>query len=1055
MHPAVLQFNHIGSASLLASFGSLAGLAGLLLWTGVLGGILRLVRFLIQTIVQCGFFLWKTLLSWADWPALLVLVLIVQAAGCAANAVHPLLVLLCGLALLFVGVTTSLAYVFIDLERDEVARGYKALHKPLIGQQLAVNLVRFGRKVGVPLLITATIGTVGGFALFNQGLYNTIGEGWYSLGEDHGAPGFLDFLAYTLINLFRVVDLLNIAQAYNYIHVTYVHQARWPAATLLVLFRSFFTLVLLEQIFTLLRRQKLLMETINDFWSPHPPIHERARGSLPQHGVAAVRALLLSLRTIKVLTAEQRAFIPLILADIGPGALPVLMRRLADPHADVRAVAAATLGQLHAVDAVPALARLAHDDSEWVRQSLAEALGLIGAAAAHTRRPRRFLRRALRTSGRWLWYQLHRKKPARPTPAPDPIVLAVTTLRAALADPVAAVRIQAARSLGLLGSAAATAARELIARLHDDEEVVRGEAAEALGKIGALLEDTVPALVELLHDPNASLQVSAARALGLLKEKGAPAVAALIPLLQEQDETIRTAAAEAIGQIGTLDDENLADLTGGLASRDNLVRAQTAEVLGAIGPAAAEAAPVLADALSDPNDHVRAKAAAALGALGEDAGAAVPQLVRALRDQDNWVSALAAEALGEIGEPAAAAVPALVRSLGHMNPQVRANAARALGKIGPPARSAVAALAKVAQEDEDDVRCPALAALGAIGDLPPAPAQTLLGALEDANPKVRAAAVEAVGQRLELKEASLPLLLRLLDDATDVVKVELTRALPTVAGAAPAVISGLTRWLTDNDPVVQAHAAQALGKLGAAAAGAVEALVRVARIGEAEVREQALRALALIQPPEAPRAFRDGIHDAVPAIRKVASAGLVKAATIPAAIVPALIEALHDPEIQVRANAAQALARLTPPPAAALAPLIECTQEPDDGLRLHAALALRDAAFAQAGAAFQRLLGDHNPRLRLLAADYLLRQDAADAPAAAVVAEALADSRPRIRRAALDLIDSLGERGVGFLDLLEGRVAAELEPEVSDRLAGVTERLRVHRLEPQTPVAPA
>ena len=84
------------------------------------------------------------------------------------------------------GVTTCLAYMFIDLERYEVGRGYKAMHNPLKGQALAVNLIRYGPVVGVPLLAGAAAAAIGGFAMLNQGLYHTIGQNWYVLGPRRG-----------------------------------------------------------------------------------------------------------------------------------------------------------------------------------------------------------------------------------------------------------------------------------------------------------------------------------------------------------------------------------------------------------------------------------------------------------------------------------------------------------------------------------------------------------------------------------------------------------------------------------------------------------------------------------------------------------------------------------------------------------------------------------------------------------------------------------------------------------------------------------------------------
>ena len=59
-----------------------------------------------------------------------------------------------GLAL---GVVACLAFMFIDVERYEVARGYKAMHDPVKGQKLAVELARHGQRVGLPLLASLSL----------------------------------------------------------------------------------------------------------------------------------------------------------------------------------------------------------------------------------------------------------------------------------------------------------------------------------------------------------------------------------------------------------------------------------------------------------------------------------------------------------------------------------------------------------------------------------------------------------------------------------------------------------------------------------------------------------------------------------------------------------------------------------------------------------------------------------------------------------------------------------------------------------------------------------
>src|SRR5439155_2239843 len=124
---------------------------------------------------------------------------------------------------------------------------------------------------------------------------------------------YVDFLAYALINLLGIVDVLDLAQSHHFLRAAYVHEAQWPASMLLAGFKAFFVLVLLQQFFASLRQGKLLAETITDFWSPHEPIHDRARNALPQYGALAIGPLLTSVRCAPSLTSEPRDQWPLIL----------------------------------------------------------------------------------------------------------------------------------------------------------------------------------------------------------------------------------------------------------------------------------------------------------------------------------------------------------------------------------------------------------------------------------------------------------------------------------------------------------------------------------------------------------------------------------------------------------------------------------------------------------------------------------------------------------------------------------------------------------------------
>jgi HEAT repeat protein len=1030
------------SLLLLATLAGLGLLAGILYRIGLIGLVLRLVGLLVRDSIRRGFRLWERLLSWAGWGAFLAIVASFIVAGWLGGGLVPGLRVVCGTIPLFMGAITCLAYMYIDLERYEVERGHMAIHNPLKGQDLAVHLARYGHRVRVPLLIAATLALICGFAMLNQGLYETIGRGWFEVVGGRGEPIYVDFVAYALTKILGLIDVLNLADSRHWIRAAYIRQAAWPASVLLTGFKVFFSVVMLQQLFASLRQGKLLAETIADFWSPHEPIRDRARGALAQYGATAIGPLLVSLRSVPSLTKEQRDQLPSILATIGPSTIPSLLRHVNDSHEHVRAIAAASLGLLHAIDSVPMLVGLARDPSELVRQSAVESLGRLGEAAAG---PSRNVMKAVRGRGsaakRFRWPFRWRRRGAESIG--DPVALCVETLRTGLEDESAAVRTQAARAVGRIGSPAAEVAPGLITLLDDADETVRCDAAAALGRVGGDTNSTLSALIGLLGDSSSPVKAAAARAIGSLKAAAAPAVPALVPLLQERDEAVRTAAAEAIAQVGPLDELATESLVKGLDSPDTVVRAQTAEALGTIGSAAEDAAPALVEAMTDSNDRVRAKAVEAIGKLGESAGeAAIPGLVRALRDQDNWVSALAAEALGQMGESADGAIPALVRSLGHVNPQVRMNAAEALGNLGEGAVGVRTALERSASDEDGGVRGQAIRALGAIGGAEPGSLRVVLEGLKDLDPIVRAASVSTLGRWGWSDPEILAALTAMFDDPNDGVKVEVIRVLPKLAGPAEPVIDGLCRRLAEDDSAwVQIQAALALGQLGPEASAAGGALLRALKTGEVSVREQAMRAIAMIRPPETSEALAVGLTDASGEIRMVASATWMKAESIHEDAVPLLVEALHDPEIQVRSNAAHALARLESLPTDAIPLLLDCIDSANDGLRLNAAMALKRAPVDEAVGAMQPLLEDSNSRVRLIAAGVVLNAGEDDGRASAVLKDSLGDLSPRVRKAAIDLVETLESRGVEFLASLKDRAQVEEDDSVRNDALGLVERL--------------
>src|SRR5262245_54601139 len=124
--PQLTELDQLHSSYLiLATLAALALAAVVLFYLGFIGRLLPVVGAVVRGSIRWGFLVWKGLLAWAEWPAFLGIVLGFLVLGCLAGDASPGLTVLCGLVPLFMGVVACLAYVFIDLERYEVERGYK------------------------------------------------------------------------------------------------------------------------------------------------------------------------------------------------------------------------------------------------------------------------------------------------------------------------------------------------------------------------------------------------------------------------------------------------------------------------------------------------------------------------------------------------------------------------------------------------------------------------------------------------------------------------------------------------------------------------------------------------------------------------------------------------------------------------------------------------------------------------------------------------------------------------------------------------------------------
>jgi HEAT repeat protein len=196
---------------------------------------------------------------------------------------------------------------------------------------------------------------------------------------------------------------------------------------------------------------------------------------------------------------RRAAILSLVHSDLSAALREEIQEALKDKDAEVRATAATAAGNLGAgaVMAVPALiSQLQDDPSKEARETAARALGRIGKAAKDERRavPQ------LRTSA------ANDADPVTRVVALGALAMMevdvaeqVTALRKFLHDESPLVRMKAAHGLGMIGSAAKSAAPDIVQVLERAADAHhRGYIARALGNTGD--PASLPALYKALRD---------------------------------------------------------------------------------------------------------------------------------------------------------------------------------------------------------------------------------------------------------------------------------------------------------------------------------------------------------------------------------------------------------------------------------------------------------------------------------------------------------------------------------------------------------------------------
>lgn len=370
---------------------------------------------------------------------------------------------------------------------------------------------------------------------------------------------------------------------------------------------------------------------------------ESAAAALVKLGDRAVPPLIEKMKQNAL--AGTWGLIPAVLGRIGSASVGPLTRELDNHDLRVRMRALAGLMEVGppARSAVPAMAKLLKDSSQYVRMDAALALGELGDARAIRPLVDRLREEKDRGARDSIVTAIGKFGPKAAEAVPvlieivtEPVgndtgfgsdisnprnhaavvlagigAVSVKPLADVLGNPKHSrgVRYSAGVGLDRLGGRSAPEVPRLILLIDDPDPVIREMAIFVLGGIGPKAADAVPRLLKVLNEPSASLRIESASALHSIDRKQKRVVPALIKCLQDGEAMNRVGAALALGNLGAEAHVAIPALVKLLKDRDERVRRAVAESLASIGPKASRAIPALRKLLADEDEGVRESAA--------------------------------------------------------------------------------------------------------------------------------------------------------------------------------------------------------------------------------------------------------------------------------------------------------------------------------------------------------------------------------------------------------------------------------------------------------------
>jgi len=167
-----------------------------------------------------------------------------------------------------------------------------------------------------------------------------------------------------------------------------------------------------------------------------------------------------------------------------------------------------------------------------------------------------------------------------------------------LKDPDSDIRFNAAYSIGLFGQQAEVVCPDLLQALKDPVAVVRICAARAICEIGIPDQKLIDVFTEMLFDENLSCRREAAASLGKFGSQSISSLPALLDSLKSlqdvEQELTHSCVIDALGEIGHASPEVVQTLITTLNDeRYSISRESAAISLGKLGPKAVSAVPDL------------------------------------------------------------------------------------------------------------------------------------------------------------------------------------------------------------------------------------------------------------------------------------------------------------------------------------------------------------------------------------------------------------------------------------------------------------------------------